>query len=202
MDSPEPRTAEPCGLATRLQRLHAAQASVQRPGLLLVAADALWRQLQGADPPLQAALATRLQHWLDRLEAQTPAAACAADAAALATRRPSAWSRLPLTRLTPAQAAAAPAPVLRGLAPLRQTWARIQARQRVQQGLQHSPANAGPLNPHKLALRTLALMDELSPDYLARMLHQLDALLWLQQSALSLPRRDGGAAPKTRAKRQ
>ncbi len=88
------------------------------------------------------------------------------------------------------------------MAPFRQAWAQANARQRVRQGQRQAPANAGPLNPHKLAQRTLALTDELSPPYLTRLVHLLDALMWLEQAAVKPPPRAGGAAPKTKATRR
>ena len=72
----------------------------------------------------------------------------------------------------------------------RQTWARMSAEDDVDKALSRAPENAGPLNSHSLALRSLALMRELSPDYLRRFLAHLDTLLWLDhmnQTSTSLP---------------
>ena len=49
------------------------------------------------------------------------------------------------------------------------------------QAMVRGPENAGPLNPHMLVLRSLALMRQLSPDYLQRFLSHVDSLLWLDQ---------------------
>ena len=46
--------------------------------------------------------------------------------------------------------------------------------------MSRTPDNAGPLNSHALVLRSLALMRELSPDYLQRFLAQLDTWMWLE----------------------
>jgi hypothetical protein len=43
-----------------------------------------------------------------------------------------------------------------------------------------APDNAGPLNSHRLVLRSLALMQAASPHYLRRFLSQVDTLLWLE----------------------
>ncbi|MFY3385062.1 DUF2894 domain-containing protein [Paracidovorax sp. MALMAid1276] len=62
-------------------------------------------------------------------------------------------------------------------------WAKISADQKVAQALQRGPENAGPLNPHRLLLRSLALMRNLSPEYLQAFVAQMDNLLWLEQSS-------------------
>lgn len=66
-----------------------------------------------------------------------------------------------------------------------EVWARMSAQQQVDRALDRGPENAGPLNSHRLMLRTLTLMRTLSPDYLRRFLSQVDALLWLEQSPVS-----------------
>lgn len=63
-----------------------------------------------------------------------------------------------------------------------EVWSRIAAEQQVAQALDRGPENAGPLNPHKLMLRSIRLMRGLSPDYLRRFLSQMDSLLWLDQA--------------------
>ncbi|MBH2044408.1 MAG: DUF2894 domain-containing protein [Comamonadaceae bacterium] len=62
-------------------------------------------------------------------------------------------------------------------------WAQISAEQQLAQALHRGPENAGPLNSHKLMLRSLSLMQTLSPDYLRRFLSQVDSLLWLEQAS-------------------
>lgn len=63
-----------------------------------------------------------------------------------------------------------------------EVWSKISAEQQVVQALHRGPENAGPLNAHKLMLRTLSLMRSLSPDYLRRFMSQVDSLLWLDQA--------------------
>lgn len=63
----------------------------------------------------------------------------------------------------------------------RQAWSRICAEDQVEQAVEQGPENAGPLNSHMLVLRSLALMRQLSPDYLQRFLSHVDSLLWLAQ---------------------
>ncbi len=64
----------------------------------------------------------------------------------------------------------------------RETWARISAETEVDKAAHRAPENAGPLNAHNLVLRTLALMRELSPDYLRRFMGHTESLLWLDQA--------------------
>lgn len=70
---------------------------------------------------------------------------------------------------------------MKSLRRFRETWSRISAEDQVDQAVVRGPENAGPLNSHMLVLRSLALMRQLSPDYLRRFLSHLDALLWLDQ---------------------
>ena len=65
----------------------------------------------------------------------------------------------------------------------RASWSRYAAEDQVVQAMARSPDNAAPLNSHALVLRSLALMRELSPDYLQRFMAQLDSLLWLEDLA-------------------
>lgn len=90
-------------------------------------------------------------------------------------------------------------PELKSARRFKAVWSRIAAANQVHRALDRGPANAGPLNSHMLVLRSLALMQELSPDYLSRFLSQVDTLLWLdtrQQPASQ------AAAPGKAARRQ
>jgi len=71
---------------------------------------------------------------------------------------------------------------LNALRDFRSTWARLQVDQQLSQSLAKGPGNAGPLNSHLLVLRSLKLMHEISPGYLARFVSHVDALLWLDQT--------------------
>lgn len=64
----------------------------------------------------------------------------------------------------------------------RETWALISAETEVEKATHRAPENAGPLNAHNLVLRTLALMRELSPDYLRRFMAHTESLLALDQA--------------------
>lgn len=89
-----------------------------------------------------------------------------------------------------------PWPELRSAQRFRETWERIGAELRVQQARDRAPQNAGPLNPQRLMLDTLALMGGLSPHYLRRFLTHTETLLWLEQAQgqLKAPTGKGKAA--------
>ncbi len=63
----------------------------------------------------------------------------------------------------------------------RDTWSRISTGKQVTQALEQAPKNAGPINSHMLVLRSLALMRDVSPDYLNRFVSYVDTLLCLDQ---------------------
>lgn len=63
----------------------------------------------------------------------------------------------------------------------RNTWSKLSADKQVAQALEQAPKNAGPINSHMLVLRSLALMRDISPDYLNRFMSYADTLLCLDQ---------------------
>jgi len=63
----------------------------------------------------------------------------------------------------------------------RNTWSKLSVDKRVTHALAQAPKNAGPINSHMLVLRSLALMREISPDYLNQFTSYVDALLCLDQ---------------------
>lgn len=73
-------------------------------------------------------------------------------------------------------------PELRSAQRFRETWERLGAERQVQQARARAPQNAGPLNPQRLMLETLARMGELSPHYLRRFIAHTETLLWLEQA--------------------
>jgi hypothetical protein len=83
---------------------------------------------------------------------------------------------------TSSTAPAYPAAELKALGEVRNTWARLDAEQRLEQALAQVPTNAGPLNSYQLVLRTLMLMREVSPEYLQRFMTHVDALMWLERT--------------------
>jgi hypothetical protein len=94
-------------------------------------------------------------------------------------------------------------PDVPALAGFRQLWSALRTDSQLQQSVAHVPTDAGPLNSTTLASRAIALMRELSPDYLRSFLAYVDDLAWLGQldSATSAAPADG-AATKRRARRK
>lgn len=69
----------------------------------------------------------------------------------------------------------------------RNTWSKLSADKQVAQALEQAPANAGPINSHMLVLRSLAMMRDISPDYLNRFMSYADTLLCLDQGEKEKP---------------
>ena len=88
---------------------------------------------------------------------------------------------------------------LKAIRQFRKTWSELAVDKQLAQAIEQAPDNAGPLNSQRLVLRSLALMREISPDYLRRFMSYADALLWLDQAGI----KDKPAAKKgAPAKRQ
>ncbi|MDR5823243.1 DUF2894 domain-containing protein [Caballeronia sp. LZ043] len=91
-----------------------------------------------------------------------------------------------------AQARPAPAEYLDAL---RAVWTSVSAEKRLRESLAQVPKNAGPLNSSSLVHRSLALMGEVSPDYLQHFLGYVDALSWMDALTLvSAPVKDAPRA--------
>lgn len=97
----------------------------------------------------------------------------------------------------------APAPHSDSMPPLRsaqrfhELWQRIRTEDEIREAVARGPENAGPLNSHRLVLRALALMQQLSPDYLRHFVVHADTLMWLDRAQTPL-RRGGAATPPGR----
>lgn len=70
---------------------------------------------------------------------------------------------------------------LKSVSYFRNTWSKLSADKQVTQALGQAPKNAGPINSHRLVLRSLTLMRDISPDYLNRFVSYVDTLLCLDQ---------------------
>lgn len=154
---------------------------------------ALARRLEAAPPAVQ----RLLQDKWPKLEEDAPGEPEASTAVpALRPRRRAAAApprkpASPLAQLNQhiadgVQPPGARRPELRSAQAFRETWSRICAEDDVHQAVQRGPENAGPLNSHRLVLRTLGLMRELSPDYLRRFMAHADTLLWLDDASARL----------------
>ena len=139
-----------------------------------------------APEAVQRVLHSRLQR------AMTEPAEAAAPAAPVA-RPQKAMS--PLAQLNQTLAARQTSPDLKSALRFRETWSRICAEDDVTEAVQRGPENAGPLNSHRLVLRTLGLMRDLSPDYLRRFMSHADTLLWLEQAQARLKEPAGKTKP-------
>jgi hypothetical protein len=73
-------------------------------------------------------------------------------------------------------------PELKSVRQFRNTWSKLSVDKQVAKALGQAPRNAGPINSHRLVLDSLALMREISPDYLNRFMCYADALLCLDQN--------------------
>jgi hypothetical protein len=96
--------------------------------------------------------------------------------------------------------AAAPALELKTVRESRATWARLSVDRELALAMKQGPKNAGPINSHMLVLRSLAMMQEISPDYLSRMVSYADTLLSLQPGDMEAPvkRKKSAAAKMTK----
>jgi hypothetical protein len=97
-------------------------------------------------------------------------------------------------------------PELKSIKNFRNTWSKLSVNKQVTQALTQAPKNAGPLNSHRVALRSLALMRDISPDYLNRFMSYVDTLLCLDQGDTGLlPSRaipvEGSSGKKVKAPR-
>ena len=81
-----------------------------------------------------------------------------------------------------ASMATTPRTELKSVHYFRNTWSKLSAEKQVTQAMGQAPKNAGPINSHVVALRSLALMRDTSPDYLNRFMSYVDTLLCLDHS--------------------
>ena len=82
---------------------------------------------------------------------------------------------------------ALPRSELKTIRNFRKTWAKLSVDNQVAQALKQAPKNAGPINSHMLMLRSLAMMRDISPDYLNRFMSYADTLLCLDQGEKEKP---------------
>jgi len=65
----------------------------------------------------------------------------------------------------------------------RESWQKMRAEDALGLAVERAPEAAGPLNSHRLVLRTLTLMHSLSPAYLRHFIEQAETLLWLDKAS-------------------
>ena len=98
-------------------------------------------------------------------------------------------------------------PELAALDEFGKIWSQLRAESQLRQSLEQAPENAGPLNSSALIHRSIALMRELSPEYLQHFLSYVDALSWMEQMngsgavvAKGIPARSTSSRKRTREK--
>ncbi len=190
-------------LTDRLDAL-AAQGAATRAPLDWHFATVLAQRAQAETGAVQARLAERLAQALARVDAYLASAAPAAPAApaAMPAGSPSPLAELledmgaaPLAPLPSAatnsrsprataapRTAPSPRPELKSVGRMRKTLSRLKVRQQLSQALAQPPEHAGPINSQMLVLRSLALMQDISPEYLHRFMSHVDALMTLEDA--------------------
>lgn len=88
----------------------------------------------------------------------------------------------PGRRVVPGQVTAPAQPTVPELDYFRDTWERQQVSRHLTRSLARPTDNAGPLNSHRLALRALDSMRQLSPAYTRQFVVYLDALNWMSRA--------------------
>ena len=96
---------------------------------------------------------------------------------------------------SPAGEASAPTLELKTVRESRATWARMSVHRQLSMAMQRAPKNAGPINSHMLVLRSLAMMKDISPDYLNRLVSYADTLLMLNPREKEVPVKRKKATP-------
>jgi hypothetical protein len=126
---------------------------------------------------------------------RTPAVPVAAAAPRTGTGAGPASGSDPKQQYSRGQPTTAATPELQALDYFRHTWARLAVHRSLNQSRAKTPKNAGPLNSHRLVLRGLEVMREVSPAYLNRFVTYVDALLVLDGMGAATPAPPPAATP-------
>lgn len=76
---------------------------------------------------------------------------------------------------------------LKSVAYFRDEWSKLSNEQQLTQTLAQAPENAGPMNSQHLVLRSLQVMRDIAPDYLAGFMSYIDTLIWLEHATQTKP---------------
>ncbi|HEY0060741.1 MAG TPA: DUF2894 domain-containing protein [Telluria sp.] len=98
------------------------------------------------------------------------------------------------------RAASSPVLELKTVRESRAAWARMSVEKHLALAMKQAPQNAGPINSHMLVLRSLAMMQTISPDYLSRMVSYVDTLLCLDPGETIVPVKRKKASPPKSSK--
>lgn len=153
--------------------------------------EALAARLPAQPPAVRQLLARRLQaavvDYAERAQSAAPRSpVAAADAVApspLAHLNQELSARARTGEDPLLASAGAGVPELQSVRRFSEVWSKISAERQLAQAFTRGPENAGPLNSHRLMLRSLALMRSISPDYLRHFMAQMDSLVWLDRAA-------------------
>lgn len=195
----------------------AAQGAAARAPLDWHFATVLAQRAENASGAVQARLAERLNEALTRLERAvaapkaSPVASGASPLAALLDEMgappiapmpsPAAAGLSPRGTSATPRNVPSPRPELKSVGRMRKTLSRLKVRQQVSQALAQPPEHAGPINSQMLVLRSLALMQDISPEYLHRFMSHVDALMTLEDAQrLPLPGQAAAKAAKATSK--
>ena len=153
---------------------------------------ALAARSQQQRSPVQAQLRGKLQAALDTLaqrlndlapSAPTPVPRSApTPALAALTHERERLQRAQAPSSTPWSAPSSPSPDSPRVRQVRRQLGRMRVQKQLSQALAQAPHNAGPINSQMLVLRALALLRERSPDYLNRLMTEVDTLLCLEDA--------------------
>lgn len=173
--------------------------------------ESLARKLEHQPPKVQRILLPKLAQALQTYQQQTDQSPPSPPNAAALAPTPSS----PLGELVRAMAPGTPTAdhrdlgtgsgprvELKSVQNSRNTWSKLSAQRQVAQAMDQAPKNAGPINSHRLVLQSLALMRDISPDYLNRFVSYTDTLLCLEQADLkpkAAPKRATGAGKPSAA---
>ena len=159
--------------------------------------------------PVQAQLRGRLQAALDALAQRlstlaptTPApAARSAPSPALAAlaKERERLQRAQAQSSTPWSAPSGPSPDSPRVRQVRRQLGQIRVQKQLSQALAQAPQNAGPINSQMLVLRALALLRERSPEYLNRLMTEIDTLLCLEDAERQRTAAKTSASPRSRS---
>ena len=129
-----------------------------------------------------------LRHLCATLEARQQCTALVELVSQLEPALAAAPGHAPVHLATSRTTAASPLPLeLKTVRESRATWARMSVERQLSQAMKQAPKNAGPINSHMLVLRSLAMMQAVSPDYLSRMVSYVDTLLFLDPGEKDVP---------------
>jgi hypothetical protein len=161
---------------------------------------ALERRMAGQAGPVQELLRARLPSEIAAPNAEAAPAARAKPAPSPLAQLNQAMRAANAARLATAPGEPAPDPdELASARRFRAAWDSGRTLDQVEQAIARKPAQAGPLNSHMLVLQSLAMMRELSTDYLRHFLVHVETLQWLEQA--SPVEAKGAAKPAKPARR-